>query len=418
MEQTAVAVGETVIDKMRDEDRPPVAVSDEGNQEVSQKDRPPAVAEEQPGKDPEVREGEAEVSEREEPEKPSVAEEMAALRVEIESLKRSLEAKAGMQTVEALRSESRTTQEEVAQELGEGYAEAQRSVAEMQTSLDGLHSQVAGLQATVRTLVRLVEPEAERDQIDPTTVPPTVLEEAYEQIATEVFRRMMVVHGDAAVSMTRLAMDAVRRSAAGMEFFGIAGDNRILASGLAEALERRSMSAHQINITFREFMRRLLATVPGYQPASLRDLSETGSRAFSVATARELTKQHAEVVERLGRVEAREERFASLESRLGRLGSEIEGSLASFEEQSQARLAEMAAESEESRAKLADMTDQVEQSLAATGERISALEGGLQRVEKSLDSLKKEAAEKPKPPKEKARKKSRPSVKKKGDDQD
>ena len=384
----------------------PVALTNEVVEQLMNEDRPPVVEEEQPGKEPEAAELEAEVSEREVPEKPSPAEEVASLRAEIESLKGSLEAKADLESIETLRSEARTAQEEVGREMGQRHEEAQRSAAEMQTLLDSVQSKLSGLQATVGNLARLVEPEAERDEIDPTTVPPSVLEEAYERIASEVFQRMLVLHGDAATSMTRLAMEAVRRSAAGMEFFTIAEDHKIVVSGLAEALERRSISPHQINITFNEFMRRLLAHVPGYQPASLRDLVEAGSRAFSVATATELTKQQADVV---GRLEAQERRFASLERRLGGLVNELKAPLASLEEQSRARLAEMATQSEESQAKLAEMADQAERSLAAIAERVSALEGGLQRLERTLASLKKEAPRKPR------KKKRASSAKAKGD---
>lgn len=398
----------------------PVALTSEVAEELME-DRPPLVEEEQPGKEPQVAELEADVSEREVPEEPSPAEEVASLRAEIESLKGSLEGKADLEAIEALRSEARRVQEE-GREMGQRYEEAQRSASEMQTFVDSLHSQVAGLQTTVGNLARMVKPKAADERIDPTTVPPTVLEEAYEQIASEVFRRMLAVHGDAAISMTRSAMEAVRRSAAGMEFFAIAEDCRIMASGLAEALERRSISPHQINITFNEFMGRLLTHVPGYQPASLRDLVEAGSRAFSVAAATRITKQQAEVV---GRLEAQEERFASLERRLGSLVDELKAPLASLEEQSQARLAEMAAQSEKSQAKLAEMTAQSEESqaklaemaeqaerersLAGAAERVSALEGGLQRLESTLASLKKEA------PREPRKKKRASSPKAKGD---
>ena len=161
--------------------------------------------------------------------------------------------------------------------------------------IDDLTTGFGALNKTVREIVDVVKPKDEAARtINPAAVPPVVLQETYENIATDVFQQMVQQYGStAAVSRVEAVVEYVRKSSAGMEFFEVSDNQRITAPGLANAIRRKLMSPHQLQITFTEFLRNLLGEVPDYQPLSLRSLTETGSQEYAVAEVTKLVEQTA-----------------------------------------------------------------------------------------------------------------------------
>jgi len=194
--------------------------------------------------------------------------------------------------VEALRALVESVQGTASEELEEGQRQREALRAEAQAAADRLAERLTDTDQTLAEAMALLRPRARVEVFDPMTVPPDVLRGAYEQTATDVYGRLRQTLGEhAAEQRVRAIMERVRKITAGMEFFRLTGDGRIVAPGLAAALRRRLISPHQVHITFDQFLLNLLEEVPGYRPPPLRELVDTGTQAYTVNTVTQLLEE-------------------------------------------------------------------------------------------------------------------------------
>jgi len=239
------------------------------------------------------------------PAEAAAEDELAALRAAVETLQEALAAKAGGQQVEELRALVESVQGTAAEGLQEGQRQREALGAQAQAAVDRLAERLTDTDQTLAETMALLRPRAEAEIFDPMTVPPDVLRGTYEEITTDVYGHMRRILGPDAEQRVRAIMERVRRITAGMEFFRVTGDGRIVAPGLATALRRRLISPHQIHITFDQFLRNLLEEVPGYQPPPLRDLVDTSTRAYTVNAVTQLLEENETIRTELGRSAAR-----------------------------------------------------------------------------------------------------------------
>ena len=293
-----------------------------------------------------VSETEEEVTQQESPEGiPSedevtqFQEEINIVKTEVAALKDVLNSKATTESLQVVKEQMETlglsakrieTLDETVQErLKAEVSKRDEFQKETEMSLDDLTTGFEGLNKTVREIVNVVKPKDEAARtINPAAVPPVVLQEAYENIATDVFQQMVKQHGStAAVSKVEATVEYVRRSSAGMEFFKVSDNQRITAPGLANAIRQKLMSAHQIQITFTEFLRKLVSEVPDYKPLSLRSLTETGSQEYAVSEVTKLVEQTVDFGDSLSAIQnSLEETNANIEalsSRIEKLESAV-----------------------------------------------------------------------------------------------
>ena len=287
----------------------------------------------------EVSETEEEVTQQESDEVTQLEEEINIVKDELTALKDVLKSKANTEDLQVVKEQIETlglsakrieTLETTVQERLDTEANKRDEFQkETEMSLDNLTTGFGALDKTVREIVEVVKPKDEAARtINPTAVPPAVLQEAYETIATEVFQQMVKQYGsDAAVSKVEAIVEYVRKSSAGMEFFKVSDNQRITAPGLANAIRRKLMSAHQIQITFTEFLRNLVSEAPDYQPLSLRSLTEVGSQEYAVAEVTKLVEQTAVFADSLSAIqnslEEINEKIEALSSRIEKLESAV-----------------------------------------------------------------------------------------------
>ena len=269
------------------------------------------------------------VTEQESDEVIQFQEEINIVKDELTTLKEVLESKANTGALQVAKEEIESLKKTIQESL---ETEANKS-AELQQKTEGalydLTTGFEGLDKTVRKIVNVVKPKDEAAKtINPAAVPPVVLQESYEKIATDVFQQMVKEYGrNAAVSRVEAIMEYVRKSSAGMEFLRISGDQRITAGGVANAIQRKLVSPHQIQITFTEFLRNLLIETPGYQPPSLVSLTETGSQNYAVTEVSKLVEQSEIFAASLSAIQKSlaetNEKIEALSSRIEKLESDV-----------------------------------------------------------------------------------------------
>ena len=221
-------------------------------------------------------------------------EEINTVKTELTALKDVLKSKANTENLQVVEEQIETLKKTVRERLETEVNKRNELQQKTQISLDDLTTGFDVLDETVGEIVDVVKAKDKAGRtINPVVIPPIVLQNAYEEITTDVFQQMVKQHGrDVAISKVEAVIEYVRKSSAGMEFFKISSDNqRITAPGLANAIRQKLMSAHQIHVAFTEFLRNLLAEVPGYQPLSLGNLTETGSQEYAVTEVSNLVEQ-------------------------------------------------------------------------------------------------------------------------------
>jgi len=239
---------------------------------------------------------EKEEKEEAEPEKPNMEETIASLREEVERLRSELEAKETEEKLQQLEMKTQNMEKEIFDKLEAANTEKERLKTDTEKFADQTSHQLETLTKHIDNIMRTIRPKPAEETFSPTSVPPVVLQDAYEEVASDIFRKMLVLHGAAAIDKVKNTIESIRLSSSGMEFFEIVGDKRISVSGLANAIKKGLISPQQIQVTFDQFLKRLMAEVPEYKPLSLLDLIESGSRAYSVSIS-------AEMVERAARME-------------------------------------------------------------------------------------------------------------------
>ncbi len=258
----------------------------------------------------------------------SLYEEINIVKNELTALKEVVKSKANTESLQPVKEQIETLETTVQERLKAEAHKRDEFQKETQMSLDDFTMGFGALDKTVREIVAVVKPKDEAARtINPAAVPPFVLQEAYENIATDVFQQMVQQYGiDAAVSKVGAIVEYVRKSSAGMEFFKVSDNQRITAPGLANAIRRKLMSAHQIQITFNEFLRNLVSEAPDYQPLSLRSLTETGSQEYAVAEVTKLVEQTADFGDALSAIQnslaETNANIEALSSRIEKLESE------------------------------------------------------------------------------------------------
>ncbi len=316
--------------------------------------------------------------------------DIASLRAEVEALKEVMESKISGDTIQGLQSALEGVKTSFYEDLEKRHREDEATEAEMRQALDQSHQELATLRSSVESIRRVVRPETGGRRLDPSTIPPPVLQKTYETILTGVFREMLRRYGAVASERIATITDYVRRASSGMEFFEVVGNDRIGASGLAEAIRRNLISAHQIHITFNEFSRRLLMEVPGYQALNLEDLVDTGSREYTTLEVQrmadqtaEMEKNQAQIVTRLNLLEELEKRVDDAVARVESLDESLNDKMAKFEEDTSAAIAKAT-------------SSLVEAQIATIAGQLSATEQRLQRLDASVATPAEEALPKPK----------------------
>jgi len=226
-----------------------------------------------------------------EAEKPQVEKKIDSLVAEVERLKSVFEAKESEEKVRQLELKIQKMEKEISGKLEAAGTEKEKLKGETREFADQAGRQLEILTGNINTIMSTISSKSTKQTFNTASVPPVVLQEAYEEVSSDIFRRILVVHGTIAVDKIKSIIDSIRMSSSGMEFFQIVDDKRISISGLAGAIKKKLISARQIQITFEQFLTRLEAEVPGYKPLSLIDLIESGSRAYSVSTSTKILEQ-------------------------------------------------------------------------------------------------------------------------------
>jgi len=219
--------------------------------------------------------------------------DIAALKDQLGALKNAVDARATTSEIQELRSSLDEMQRSLAvREDVERPAEGEVAV---EPQPNGAQERVDALGRRVEELSRTVRATVLPERIDPTAIPPPVLQEVYEKTLTDVYQEMARQFGAGAPRTTRAIMEEVRRASSGMEFFRLVDDRRIEAPGLAQALRRKLLSPHQVHLTYNEFIRRLSAQVPLFRPQSFADLVSARTSAYTVATVASQVEQSEDV---------------------------------------------------------------------------------------------------------------------------
>jgi len=224
-------------------------------------------------------------------EKPRMEEKIANLVAEVERLKSAFEAKEKEEKLRRLESKIQKMEKEISGKLEAASTEKEKFKGETLEFADQAGRQLEVLTRDIDAIMSTISSKSTEQTFNPASVPPVVLQEAYEAVSSDIFRRILLVHGTIAVDKIKSIVESIRMSSSGMEFFQIVDDKRISISGLAGAIKKKLISARQIQITFEQFLTMLEAEVPGYKPLSLIDLIESGSRAYSVSTSTKILEQ-------------------------------------------------------------------------------------------------------------------------------
>lgn len=251
--------------------------------------------------------------------------DVAALKAEVAELKRALTAKASLEETQALEATVDSLKNRFSENGAKEHREGEGSAAHAQKALGDLEARMTTLRADLDTLGRATRASRAEEQVAPNTVPPIVLQQVYEETLTEIFQEMTRLSGAGAPRRTREIMETIRRSSSGMEFFRVADDKKIVATGLAVAIQRRLLSAAQVHLTFSQFHRRLLAEVPRYRARRFEDLVGARTSAFSVATIRRLADQTGDLGEKLNGIVRRLDTLEGLAGRLDTLEANVKG---------------------------------------------------------------------------------------------
>ncbi|MGB9636646.1 MAG: hypothetical protein ACPL1Y_05300 [Thermoplasmata archaeon] len=113
-------------------------------------------------------------------------------------------------------------------------------------------------------------------------IPPTILEIVYQSTLDDVVNAIMhqlgYEEGERAIMET---LEEIRERTSGSELFRFDG-KRIRARDVAKSIERKLISAKQIQTTYDELLKHLLDRIPGYKPKNFRAMIKLKSQEYSV----------------------------------------------------------------------------------------------------------------------------------------
>jgi molecular chaperone GrpE (heat shock protein) len=216
-----------------------------------------------------------------------------------------------------------------------------------------------------------------REPLDITRVPPDILERsmqaALDEICAEVAKVRAVDEVERAVDA---AIEDVRGRSKGSELFERAG-GQIRVRGLAEAVEKRLLSAKAAQATFDEVIRHLRTHVPGYKPRSLAALIRIRSADYAVEAA---LAHHR-------RIKAAEEGVERLIGEARRIEADARAADAAAAEAVSRSLAERSAATDEFHARIKALESRAagaEDALVRALARLEAVERYAQKVESAM----------------------------------
>jgi len=220
-------------------------------------------------------------------------------------LEENLNDKASQDETKALEAIIESLKEMIKANEAKAQREKEESGVRSQQFLDDLQGRVTGLKSDLVTLERTVRASRAQEQVGPGAVPPEVLQQVYEEILTEILQEMNRLSGAAGPRTALRILEDVRKSNSGTEFFRVEDDKRMVATGLAQAVQRGLLTPSQVHQTFGEFRRQLSAQVPGYRERGFEDLVGARTAAYSVATIRRLVDQASDLEEKVGGITGR-----------------------------------------------------------------------------------------------------------------
>ena len=230
---------------------------------------------------------------------------MLTLTRSLAKLEDNLNDKASQDETKALEATIESLKELIKANEAQAQREKEESGVRSQQSLDDVQGRVTGLKSDLASLERTVTASRAQEQVGPGAVPPEVLQQVYEEILSEIFQEMTRLLGAGAPRRAREIMENVRKSSSGTEFFRVEDDKRIVATGLAQAVQRGLLSPSQVHLTFGEFRRQLSAQVPGYRERGFEELVGLRTAAYSVATIRRLVEEASGLEEKLAGITGR-----------------------------------------------------------------------------------------------------------------
>ncbi|WMW25340.1 hypothetical protein RE474_01065 [Methanolobus sediminis] len=135
-----------------------------------------------------------------------------------------------------------------------------------------------------KRLKRVVQAEdsVNAETLDPTKVPPDVLEITYAKTLNDLYGAMISIYGDReSADMVETARDQVREFSAGVDFFSFENETFVVR-GLSDAIASKIVSVKQIHGTYVELFKMLFQYVPNYNSQDFRSFVETGSREYTI----------------------------------------------------------------------------------------------------------------------------------------
>lgn len=240
-----------------------------------------------------------------EEETPASDSAMTVLTRSLAKLEGHLDEKASQDETKSLEATIESLKELIKANEAKAQREKEESKVRAQQSLDDLQGRVIGLKSDLVSLERTVRASRAQEQVGPGAVPPEVLQQVYEEILTEILQEMNRLSGAAGPRTALRVLENVRKSSSGTEFFRVEDDKRMVATGLAQAVQRGLLSPSQVHQTFGEFRRQLSAQVPAYRERGFEELVGARTAAYSVATIRRLVEQASELEEKVGGITGR-----------------------------------------------------------------------------------------------------------------
>jgi len=230
---------------------------------------------------------------------------MSVLEGSLAKLEEHLGNKASQDETKSLEATIESLRELIEANESRAQREREESQVKAQQSLNDFQGRVAALKSDLANLDRTVTASRAQEQVGPGAVPPEVLQQVYEEILTEILQEINRLSGAAGPGTALRVLESVRKSNSGTEFFRVEDDKRIVATGLAQAVQRGLLSPFQVHLTFGEFRRQLSAQVPLYRERGFEELVGARTSAYSVATIRRLVEQASDLEETLGGITGR-----------------------------------------------------------------------------------------------------------------
>ncbi|MCX8174458.1 MAG: hypothetical protein N3F63_07650 [Thermoplasmata archaeon] len=209
-------------------------------------------------------------------------------------------------------------------------------------------------------------------------IPPTILEIVYQStlddVVNAIFRHLGYAEAERRIAET---LEEIRERTSGSELFRFDG-KRIRARDVAKSIEKKLVSARQMQTTYDELLRKLLELVPGYKPKNFRAMIKLKSQEYSVDSTIHLTERVSELEKWMAKMEGllgeADQREVSVLESLNELTGRIEELRRMMSEGNAALRATL----EEYNARLANLEAEME---STRGEARTGIEGVLRRIQ-------------------------------------